>query len=589
MTRRNWVLIPAAFSAALAIAIVTLSGDTGTPAGLLLLPIVAIAAAVAGLPLVVVFTVAAAGGLGASYWIDSGSDSAIRIAIESSLIVLTAIASRYASSRLESRSTERVILERIRRAASSSALLDRAYEDVYQALRISLPIDRFAIVVERPGSDELEFAYASGVSIPMRETGDTAPLVIDEDGWSPVGDGRVQLLSGGGIRPESNTSYLGAGLKSGLRVQLGSRSNPTGYIELRSKRSKAFSERDADLLALVAGEVSLTIGGARYRSQVIRVGEERVSRMRVDAEKEALEETRSRLASMNEQLEAQNEIIRQSRERLLNADEVARQAIAEELHGPVQTKLFMIWHALSGIRADMDGDDFDTDTLATALDGALEQLDRIREDDIRLLSHRLHPSIVRVSALAGLRSLQEFYETTIPVALNVGVEVEVLEPAGASRIPESIRLAIHRVADAALANVIKHAEATEAVIRWDYSREDQTLSLSVTDDGRGFEPDARAPSGLGLLTMRDYVDAMGGTLSITSFPGEGTGVEVVIPFDSAQPESPAEPDDGGPIGFVLNMHWAKPSGLPADDRDNESDVAGDDEVDEQDLPHAIGQ
>lgn len=584
MIRRNWVLIPAALSALLTIAIVTLSDGTGTPAGLLLLPIVASAASVAVLPLVVVFTVAAAGMLGASYWVDSGSDSAVRIAIESSLIASTAIASRYASSRLGSRSTERVVLELIRQAESSSALLDRVYEDIYQALKTSLPIDRFAIVVERPGSDELEFAYASGVAVPMRETGDTAPLVMDEDGWSPVGDGRVQLLSGGGVRPESNTSYLGAGLKSGLRVQLGSRSDPTGYIELRSKRSEAFSERDADLLALVASEVSLTIGGAQYRSQVIRVGEERVSRMRVDAEKQALEEARLRLASMNEQLEAQNQIIRQSRERLLNADEVARQSI-EELHGPVQTKLFMIWHALSGIRADMDGDEFDTDTLATALDEALEQLDRIREDDIRLLSHRLHPSIVRVRALAGLRSLQEFYETTIPVALNVGVEVEALEPAGASRIPESIRLAIHRVADAALANVIKHAEATEAIIHWHYRREDQTLTLSVTDDGRGFEPDARAPSGLGLLTMRDYVDAMGGTLSITSFPGVGTGVEVVIPFDYEELESSDEPDDGGAIGFVLNMHWAKPSGLPVHDPDD----SGEDEADEPDFPYAIGQ
>ncbi|MDP6823629.1 MAG: hypothetical protein QF554_10085, partial [Dehalococcoidia bacterium] len=271
--------------------------------------------------------------------------------------------------------------------------------------------------------------------------------------------------------------------------------DPTGYIELRSKKANAFSERDADLLALVASEVSLTIGGARYRSQVIRVGEERVTRMRLDAEKRALEEARRRLASMNEQLEAQNEIIRNSRERLLTADEAARRTIAEELHGPVQTKLFMIWHALSAIRATMDDKEIDTDALATSLDEALEQLDRIREDDIRLLSHRLHPSIVRVSALAGLRSLQEFYEPTIPISLDVGEEVQALEPAGASEIPESIRLAVHRVADAALANVVKHAGATEAVIHWHFNSENQYLELSITDDGRGFEPDARAPSG----------------------------------------------------------------------------------------------
>jgi len=43
------------------------------------------------------------------------------------------------------------------------------------------------------------------------------------------------------------------------------------------------------------------------------------------------------------------------------------------------------------------------------------------------------------------------------------------------------------------------------------------------------------------------------------------------------------------IGFVLNMHWAKHSGLPATDRDAEVDVASDDEVDEPDIPHAVGQ
>jgi len=71
--------------------------------------------------------------------------------------------------------------------------------------------------------------------------------------------------------------------------------------------------------------------------------------------------------------------------------------------------------------------------------------------------------------------------------------------------------------------------------------------------------------------------------------GEGTSVEVVIPFDYADFESLVEPDDGRAIGSVLNMHRVKPSGLPTTDRDVDPDVAGDDEVDEPDLPHAIGQ
>ena len=597
MTRRNWIIVPAMLSAASAVGIVALSGSVANPAGLLLLPVVAAAAPFLALPLAVAFTISAAVSLGGAYWINGGADGVARIAVEAPLIVVVAVVARYVASRLEARAAERRLMERIRKASNSSALLDRVYEDIYQALKDWLPIDRFAIVTERPGGDELEVAYASGVPVFRRGTGDIAPLVVDEDGWRPIGDGRVQMLASGGMRPESNTSYLGAGLRSGLRVQLGSRANPTGYLELRSKRPNAFSERSGELLALVASEVSLTIDSTRYHSQVVRVGEERVSRMRLDAENEVLEETRRRLASMNEQLEAQNEIIRQSRERLVNADEAARRSIAEELHGPVQTKLFMTWHALSVVRDEMDQDGFDMKTLAASLDEALEQLDRVREEDIRLLSHRLHPSIVRVSALAGLRSLQEFYESTVPVSLDIGAEIEALEPPGASRIPESIRLAVHRVADAALANVVKHAGATECVIHWGYDRENEQLKLSITDDGRGFEPDARAPSGLGLLTIRDYVDAIGGSLSVTTFPGKGTGVDVVIPFSDLQsglPDSPDSPgltgdaagDDVEPaIGSVINMHWARPSNHPVA---NESCPVVDGR-DDPGLPFAVGE
>ncbi|MDP6823630.1 MAG: hypothetical protein QF554_10090 [Dehalococcoidia bacterium] len=216
MTRRNWIVIPAALSTALALAIVALLGDTGTPAGLLLAPIAAIAAPFMALPLAVAFTTVAITSLGITYWADAGADGATRIVVEASLIVMAATASRYAVSRLESRSSERRLMERIRSAASSSALLDRVYEDIYQALKASLPVDRFAIVVERPGGDELEVAYASGIPVAMRETGDVAPLIMDENGWVPIGDGRVMSLSGGG--GETGTEHLVPRGRTQIRV-----------------------------------------------------------------------------------------------------------------------------------------------------------------------------------------------------------------------------------------------------------------------------------------------------------------------------------------------------------------------------------
>ena len=76
------------------------------------------------------------------------------------------------------------------------------------------------------------------------------------------------------------------------------------------------------------------------------------------------------------------------------------------------------------------------------------------------------------------------------------------------------------------------------------------------------------------------VDAIGGSLSVTSFPGEGTGVDVVIPFDDDPAATAEEP---GAIGSVLNMHWAPPAS-----RNDKKDVNEETE-DGQDFPHAVGQ
>jgi hypothetical protein len=160
-------------------------------------PIVSLTASLLALPLAIAFTLIAATALGATYWAYAGSSSSTRIAIEASLIVTSAIVARYAVSRLESRSRERHLLERIRHASSSSHLLDRVYADIYLALNESLSIDRFAIVVERSGGDELEVAYATGVPVASRELGDIVPLVLGEDGWGPIVDGRVMVISGG--------------------------------------------------------------------------------------------------------------------------------------------------------------------------------------------------------------------------------------------------------------------------------------------------------------------------------------------------------------------------------------------------------
>ncbi|MBI4219028.1 MAG: hypothetical protein HY682_02715 [Chloroflexi bacterium] len=238
------------------------------------------------------------------------------------------------------------------------------------------------------------------------------------------------------------------------------------------------------------------------------------------------ERARSRLETANEALRQQYGAVRESRERMLSADEAVKRAIAEELHGTVQTRLYAVWMRLNslGVKRGKGDPEFRLE-----LDKISEEVDRIREEDIRKLSHRLHPGIIRMGALPGLRSLRDAYEHIFPVELRVGDEAAALESAGTSRIPERVRLSAYRIAELALGNVVKHANATHCVIEWDYEAQAHELRLSVIDDGIGFTPDPMKPTGLGLVTISDYADSLGGRFDVKSEPGKGTTITVWLP------------------------------------------------------------
>ncbi len=243
------------------------------------------------------------------------------------------------------------------------------------------------------------------------------------------------------------------------------------------------------------------------------------------------EASRKRLQDANDLLQQQYTAVKESRERMLAADEAAKRAIAEELHGAVQTKLYAVWMKLGAAAQEIRDSAADQDQIVDAI---ATEVDNIREEDIRQLSHRLHPGIVRVSALAGLRSLRDYYEQLIPIELNIGPEAEALEQAGSSEIPEKLRLAAYRITELALGNVLKHAGAASAAIGWDYRPGEAELVLTISDDGLAFDESnvstAAEATGIGLTTINDYADALGGSLDINSRPGEGTRVTVRFPY-----------------------------------------------------------
>ena len=151
--------------------------------------------------------------------------------------------------------------------------------------------------------------------------------------------------------------------------------------------------------------------------------------------------------------------------------------------------------------------------------------DRIH-DQLRQISHELRPTILdELGLLPALRFLAE------GTSERSGIEVAVKGTLPA-RLDAPVETAIYRVAQEGLNNIVKHAAARRATIV--VSRQPRSLECLITDDGRGFEPERIAGegrTGLGLLGIRERLDAVGGTLRIVTAPGQGTTLEITVALE----------------------------------------------------------
>jgi len=106
---------------------------------------------------------------------------------------------------------------------------------------------------------------------------------------------------------------------------------------------------------------------------------------------------------------------------------------------------------------------------------------------------------------------------------NLALELQVPESCG--EVAPVIEQAVYRIADEALANAARHAQAHDLLVR--LARRGDTLELTISDDGRGFDPDRPPPRGhYGLQGMRERAEMIGSELEVVSKPGRGTTVRL---------------------------------------------------------------
>ncbi|UCH87027.1 MAG: response regulator [Dehalococcoidia bacterium] len=235
------------------------------------------------------------------------------------------------------------------------------------------------------------------------------------------------------------------------------------------------------------------------------------------------------LASLHEERMA---ILRQQLAQVTAAQEEERQRIVRELHDGVGPALASLNIRLRTARKLLERDHH---PVAEEVE-ELAELAQASIQDIRRLIHDLRPAALdEVGLRPALREYVSRYreEQSLEVALALPVLSPVEGPEGDERLPAPLETALFRIVQEALANVAKHAQAhrVDVALMWDEAH----VILRLTDDGRGFDPQAPRPgTHLGLWSMRERVEQLGGRFEVESTLGTGTAVKAIIPLGTQE-------------------------------------------------------
>lgn len=274
--------------------------------------------------------------------------------------------------------------------------------------------------------------------------------------------------------------YLEAGLsyeQSFMAVPMMLKDRPVGLVSLSSGRPDYFTPHHAALTGAIAQQAAVAIENARLYEQAQEVA--------------VLEE---------------------------------RQRLARELHDSVSQALFAV--AL-GARTARNLIERDPSSAVEPLDYVLSQAEA-GLTEMRALIFELRPQALDSEGLvAALRRQIEAMQVRHHIDVTAGLGPE-------PNVPFDVKEAVYRIAQEALHNTVKHARATSVDIR--LALDAEALILEVRDDGTGFDAGASFPGHLGLRTMRERALRFGGTLKVTSAPGQGTRIRAVVPSRTETPE-----------------------------------------------------
>jgi two-component system nitrate/nitrite sensor histidine kinase NarX len=274
---------------------------------------------------------------------------------------------------------------------------------------------------------------------------------------------------------EDRAAVLLEGMQSWMWIPLAVKSRNIGGMGVAHERQNYFTTHHADLALSVANQAAITMLNAELYGQA------------------------QALAVLEE-----------------------RQRLARNLHDAVNQSLFS-----AGLIAEVLPRLWDRDQAQARR--SLEDLRRLTRGamaEMRALLAELRPSTLTDADLGDLLRL---LGNAFTGRTNVPARVTVV---GQGVLPAEVQVAVYRMCQEALNNVAKHAEAS--MVEISLTHDNNSIKLSIRDDGRGFDPDFTTSGHYGMSMMHERAEAVGALLSITSRPGHGT--ELMIRWTGAPPK-----------------------------------------------------
>ncbi len=274
--------------------------------------------------------------------------------------------------------------------------------------------------------------------------------------------------------------------KKHLTIPLDARGQRLGMINLLGEKDMVLSTEDIDLLSSIGAQVSEIVANAWLRLKL--------------KEKEA-----ARQALL---------------ESLVKAQEEERGRLARELHdgaGQTLTSLLVRMKTLEKAKS--------SDRMQSL--GEMQEIVSQTIEEIRELSYRLRPAVLEEFGLPlALEGL------TQEITKNTGLQISCLCEFEHEQLSKEIEMALYRIAQEGLTNILKHAHAIH--VKLELKRVDDTAHMCIEDDGVGFDPN-RLPlqpgkRHLGLISMQERAEMLGGTVDVYTAPNQGTTIQVLIPI-----------------------------------------------------------